>query len=398
MRFSVQYKFQGKVHKKVFRSHSRGELESLLTKQHFVILSIAPISSLTERFQSPPKTKELLNAFYELKLGLKAHLPFDVLLENLQEHSTNKRLGVQFANALFALNSGKSLAQSFSEAGFSEFVCAMLRIGQKVNLLENAVELIITRLKSLQKNQKLMTKILLYPIFVTFVMICVFLGITIFVLPQFEALFSGIGEKLPLVSQSLLFMRKIVLDYGLLGLCVLCVGALLVWNLYCKNLVFKEIVHRISLKLPFLGKVLYHFDMVQFLLSFFWLYRAKVPLQESLEISLQAFNNLTLKSKACGIFESIVRGVAVNEAFCASGLFSGLGNQLLRSSHNEEGFLESLEVLLELHEEEFKTHSEAFLSCIEPIMILVLGALVLWLALGIFLPLWELPLQMQMSS
>lgn len=121
---------------------------------------------------------------------------------------------------------------------------------------------------------------------------------------------------------------------------------------------------------------------MQFLLSFFWLYRSKVPLQEVLEISIKALHNAYLKHKASGIFSKVSQGVEIKDALGV--MFDGFGVQLLSATHNEAGFLESLEVLLELYQEELQTHSEALLGAIEPVMILVLGVLVLWLALGIF--------------
>lgn len=297
--------------------------------------------------------------------------------------------------AHYALNSGKTLAQSFKEAGFSDFVCAMLLVGQKTNRLYATLELIILRLKNQQNNQKTLTKVLLYPSLVMLVMVGVFLGITLFVLPQFETLFGGIDAELPFVSWSLLFMRGIVLDYGLLS-GIICVTLLIILsNIYKKFLIFKCRIDAMFLKIPFLGKVIYHFEMVQFLLSLFWLYQARIPLQETLEIATKSLHNAHLKQKASKIFSGIERGVEIKEAFSKSGMFEELGQQLLKSAHNEAGFLETLEILLELHKEELETHSQTLLASIEPLMILILGVLVLWLALGIFLPLWELPLQMQ---
>ena len=61
------------------------------------------------------------------------------------------------------------------------------------------------------------------------------------------------------------------------------------------------------LKIPFLGKVIYHFEMVQFLLSLFWLYQARIPLQETLEIATKSLHNAHLKQKASKIFSGIER-------------------------------------------------------------------------------------------
>lgn len=390
MRFLVKYKSQGKIYTKVFKAHSQAELERNL--KGIIVLEITPKSNLLE-LQRKIGAKDLLSAFYEFKLGLKARLPLQTLLENLQNHCKNKTLKTRFQKALLALNSGKNLAQSFKEAGFSDFICAMLLIGQKANLLLEVVELVILRLKNDQKNQKILTKVMLYPSVVFCVMVCVFLGVTLFVLPQFEALFSGVDAELPFVSRSLLFMRGVVLDFGLLtsGVFVL-LSAIFFWA-YKNMESLRWRVDFLLLKIPFLGRVLKDFERVQFLLSFFWLYRSKVPLQEVLEISIKALHNAYLKHKASGIFSKVSQGVEIKDALGV--MFDGFGMQLLSATHNEAGFLESLEVLLELNQEELQTHSETLLGTIEPVMILVLGVLVLWLALGIFLPLWELPLQMQ---
>ncbi len=120
-----------------------------------------------------------------------------------------------------------------------------------------------------------------------------------------------------------------------------------------------------------------------------------MPLQTALDISSKALSNAEIKQKTERIFEAIVRGIPIAQAFSASGILDNLSVQLLCGAQNEEGFLESLEVLLELHQEELATHSETLLALIEPLMVLALGALVLWLALAIFLPLWELPMQIQ---
>ena len=393
MRFIVKYKFQGRIHTKTFSASSQSALESELRKNRFLPLLMTPKTSFN--FLGAPKSKDLLSAFYELKLGLKARLPLQVLLENLSQHSQSKVLRERFLKALFALNSGKSLSLSFKEAGFSDFICAMMLVGQKADMLQNVVELIILRLKNTQKTQKTLTKVLLYPSMVMLLMVCVFLGVTLFVLPQFEVLFGGMEANLPFVSQSLLFMRAVVLDFGVLSVLALCGLGLALWSAYKKVESFGLRVDSVILKIPFLGKVLYDVEMVQFLLSFFWLYRSRIPLQEALEIAIKSLRNRALAKKASGIFNAIVRGVAIQEAFSVSAMFGELGTQILSGVHNEAGFLESLEVLLELYKEELETHSQTLLNSIEPMMILLLGGLVLWLALGIFLPLWELPLQMQ---
>ncbi|MBX7546415.1 type II secretion system F family protein, partial [Helicobacter turcicus] len=183
------------------------------------------------------------------------------------------------------------------------------------------------------------------------------------------------------------------LEFGVLVLGVFVVFCMGCFGLYKRIELLRRWIDFWVLKIPFLGRVLRDFERVQFLLSFFWLYRSKIPLQEALEISTKSLHNAYLAHKGSGIFNKVSQGVEIKEALGV--MFEGFGEQLLSGTYNEIGFLESLEVLLELYEEEFQTHSEALLAAIEPLMVLALGVLVLWLALGIFLPLWELPLHIQ---
>lgn len=392
MYFKVCYKHKGKIHHKTLKAENKIALQKEL--QGTIILSIQEQKNLFSAFKRQPSKKEQLHAFYTFKLGLKAHLPLAVILENIIHNCNNPTLKSQFEEAHTALHLGKDLGSSFKEAGFNAFICLMLDIGQKTNSLLESIEYIIKNLKNAQNTQKLLTKILLYPSIVCIAMVAVFLSITLFVLPQFAVLFNGLEMSLPLVSTSLLFMRKIILDYGIITLWILCVAILIFYYFY-KKTSFQQIVDAKLLKIPFLGKVLYYHQMLQFFQNFFWLYRAKVPLQKTLEIAIESLNNAHLKHKAQQIFHTIAQGVPINSAFSASKILDDLSQQVLSSAHNATGFLESLEILLELYDEELQIRSQTLLASIEPLMILVLGAFILWLALGIFLPLWELPLQMQ---
>ena len=336
-----------------------------------------------------------MSAFYQFKMGLKANLALRENLESIQRHTKNKTLQKQFSKTCQALYKGKELSSCFKEAGFSDFICAMISVGQKSGRLIEVVEFIIMELKNTQKNHKILKKILLYPLFVSLVMVAVFLGITLFVLPQFESLFLGFNTNLPLASKSLLFMRSVVLDYGFFILVAVVVFLVLCVNLYNKSLAFKTKFSFFLLQIPFLGKVFYFYQTSQFLLGFYWLYKNNLELKEVLEIAIKSVTNVYLNQKLQGIYTGIARGMLIADSFEGSGVWDSLSLQLLHGAKDQEGFLEALEVILSLHQEELQNKSENLLSMMEPAKILVLGVLVLWLALVIFLPLWELPMHIK---
>lgn len=395
--FWVKFKKQGKIYHQKFNAKSQKELEINLCNQKIFVLSIEPKEDWLEKIMifQKPKISEVLSAFYQFKMGLKANLALRENLESIQRHTKNKMLQKQFSKTCQALYKGKELSLCFKEAGFSDFICAMISVGQKSGRLIEVVEFIIIELKNTQKNHKILKKILLYPLFVSLVMVAVFLGITLFVLPQFESLFLGFNTNLPLASKSLLFMRSVVLDYGFFILVAVVVFLVLCINLYNKSLAFKTKFSFFLLQIPFLGKVFYFYQTSQFLLGFYWLYKNNLELKEVLEIAIKSVTNVYLNQKLQGIYTGIARGMLIADSFEGSGVWDSLSLQLLHGAKDQEGFLEALEVILSLHQEELQNKSENLLSMMEPAMILVLGVLVLWLALGIFLPLWELPMHIK---
>ena len=226
-------------------------------------------------------------------------------------------------------------------------------------------------------------------------MVLVFLGITIFVLPQFESLFLDFQAHLPLVSRSLLFMHSLIMQWGMRIVFGICLISLIGIWFYKHSILLQEKFSKLALSFPLLGRVIYHYTMSQFLLSFYWLYRSKIPLEQVLKISSKGIENTYLRLRVEDIYGYILKGVCIAESFEKSGIWDRLTLGLIHSAKDEEGFLEALEVILELHKEELQTRSESLMAALEPVMIVFLGLLVLWLALGIFLPLWELPLQMK---
>lgn len=394
MRFRVLYKQEGKLKEETFRAKNKEALLIRLKKSHKLCLECTPIESFYEKLSRlrKPTTKELLSIFYQLSLGVRAKLSFKEVLA--QSKTQNPILKIQLQKALNAINQGKSLGECFRLAGFEEFICAMIEIGDKGGRLSEALGLVIEGLKKRNQNQKVLKKILLYPLFVAVMMIFVFWGITFFVLPQFEALFLTFEGKLPLATQSLLFMRWILEDYGIFIVLFLGMVLGILSVSYQKSQHLQQIIAQFILKLPMLGKVLYYHQINQFLLTFYWLYQSGVSLEVTLKTATKAVENAFLKERLQGIGLSIKQGLSLAEAFEKSKVWDSLSLQLLYGAKDGEGFLESLGVILEFYQEGLQIQSERILGLLEPFMIVCLGGLILWLALGVFLPLWELPLQM----
>lgn len=397
MRFTITYKKDGLIRHETIYVNSIESLEKELKSRNIHAIEIRQnFSFLDELFSKQPTTREIINMFYHLKLALKANLSINEALNGIIDNTSNRTLKIKVQKILFGINSGKTIDRCFREANFSDFICSMISVGQKSGNIPVVLEFIISHLKNNQKNNKLLKKAISYPLFVLIVMICVFLGISLVVLPQFEALFLSIKGELPLASRSLLFIKNALVEYWVLILLAIISIYVTLHMCYRKHKTFKENISRAILKIPFLGVVIYHYELYIFFLSFYQLYKNKIHIKEALQTSIQSINNEYIKQQTKNIYKHINVGSSMQESFLKINIWDNLTKQLIKSSSDENGFLESIETILELHKDELENKSENLFTIIEPTMILLLGILVLWLALGIFLPLWELPTQTRM--
>ena len=163
-------------------------------------------------------------------------------------------------------------------------------------------------LKNTQKNHKILKKYAVSSF-------CFFgngggvLGITLFVLPQFESLFLGFNTNLPLASKSLLFMRSVVLDYGFFILVAVVVFLVLCINLYNKSLAFKTKFSFFFAANTFFGESVLFYQTSQFLLGFYWLYKNNLELKEVLEIAIKSVTNVYLNQKLQGFIQALQEDV-----------------------------------------------------------------------------------------
>ncbi|PZT48249.1 hypothetical protein B6S12_04795 [Helicobacter valdiviensis] len=393
-KFEVFYKYNGKKFRILKRAKNKEEIEDWLLVNHFTLLKIVPKTS-TLFLSKNPSYKDILNAFYQLSLSLRAKIPLEASLQSIIEHTNNKKLQQRFLQILYQLKGGKNLSNAFREVGFEAFICALMEVGEQNGKIEEMLNYAILSLKMQNKNKKALFRALFYPLFVVVVMIFVFLGIVLFVLPQFENLFIDLGANLPFATLSLLFIKALVLDYGLLSLALVGGGIFLITSAYKKLEKFANLIDCYLLKIPFLGEMIYYSQIHTFFVLFFYLSKSEVPIKKRLECASGAILNKELKRRLKLVYLEIEKGVSLSLAFKKSKVLNLQGESLMQSIKDGEGLLSALSIINELYGEILEDKTSLVIASLEPLAILFLGVLVLWLGLGIFLPLWELPMQLK---
>lgn len=321
----------------------------------------------------------------------KAGVPIIRAIRGLSESVPNLALKRTLKDIAEKLETGIDLASCFKRHPkvFSDFYVSIIHVGENTGRLDEAFRRVAGYLELERETIKRMKGATRYPLFVM-VTIAVAIGvINVMVIPAFATLFEGMGASLPWQTQVLLATSNFTVDYWpfLLGLIVtLVVG----FKYYVKTERGHYHWDRVKLKLPLIGSIFERINLGRFARSFSMLLRAGVPLVQALTVVSNALGNVYLGERIRSMRNGIERGESFSRVAGATGMFSPLIMQMIAVGEETGNMDELLDEAADFYEQEVDYDLKVLSDRIEPILMMVVAGIVLILALGVFLPMWDL--------
>lgn len=322
---------------------------------------------------------------------LKAGVPIMRALSGLQESTPNKTFGSVIADLRNGLDSGRELSACLAQHPrvFSPFVIHMVRIGEMTGRLDEIFLRIFHHVEFEKMMREQVKTALRYPSFVIAAMAIALVVINLFVIPAFAKVYKSFSAKLPWMTQLLIDFSGFMQAYWplmLLGL----IGGVFAFRAWTRRPAGKLAWDTIKMRIPIAGKIVLKGTLSRFARSFALASRSGVPAVEALSIVAQTVDNAYVASKIEGMRAGVERGESLLQVAKAAGVFTPIVLQMLAVGI-ETGELDDLmQEIGELYQREVEYELKTLSSQIEPILILCLGGLVLVLALGVFLPIWDL--------
>jgi MSHA biogenesis protein MshG len=321
----------------------------------------------------------------------KSGIPIMRAVFGLSETSNNDVLKEILQDIGHVLSRGNTLSQALHnhEHYFSPIFISMVHVGESTGNLDQAFLQLVNYLEMIRDTKKKISSALRYPTMVVSAIIIAVIVVNIFVIPSFAKVFDKFGNELPFATKILLGTSNFFIEYWwLMGLVItsICVAAfqylrtdkgMLNWD-------------RIKLKLPIVGGLLNRICLSRFTRTFSMLFAAGVPILQAIDVSAEAIGNRHIEKNVKEMRSGIERGESLSRTANSSGMFTPLILQMI-SVGEESGALDTLlHDVSEFYDEETDFQVERLSSAIEPIMLFFMGIMILVLALGIFLPLWDL--------
>jgi MSHA biogenesis protein MshG len=343
---------------------------------------------LTEKKVQPMDVQLFSRQLYTL---LKSGVPIMRGLSGLQESAINKSFGRVVKDLRDSLDAGRELSAAMRRhpTVFSPFYVNMVRVGELTGRLD---EIFLRMFDYLEFDREMKARIsaaLRYPIFVVAAMVIAVGVINVFVIPAFAKVYAGFNAELPLMTRILIKTSEITVQYWPLVIAVF-VGAVIMFRVYIGTVSGRYNWDKFKLKIPIAGKIILKGTLARFARTFALSSKSGVPIVQGLNVIAQTVNNTYIASRVEQMRDGVERGESILRTAVTTGVFTPVVLQMVAVGE-ETGELDDLmDEVAQMYEREVDYELKTLSAQIEPILIVMLGVLVLILALGVFLPIWDL--------
>jgi len=322
---------------------------------------------------------------------LKAGVPIMGALKGLEESTSNPTFAEVVRDLRESLDTGRELSVSLARHPevFGQFYTSMVSVGEQTGRLEEVFLRLFHHLEFEKFMREQVKSAIRYPSFVVATMAIAIVIINIFVIPAFAKVYAGFKAELPLMTKVLIGFSNFMVEYWPYLLAAL-VGAFFGARAWVNTPAGRMAWDRLKLRIPIAGTIIQKATLARFARSFSLAFRSGVPVTSGLGMVANTVENVYISERIVRMREGVERGESVLRTARDAGVFTPVVLQMIAVGE-ESGALDDLTgEIADLYQREVEYDLKHLSSQIEPILIVMLGILVLILALGVFLPIWDL--------
>lgn len=322
---------------------------------------------------------------------LKSGVPIMRGLSGLQESAINKSFARVLKDIRESLDSGRELSAAMRRhtSVFSSFYLSMVRIGETTGRMDEVFLRLFDHLEFEREMRERVRSALRYPSFVAIAMLGAVTVINIFVVPAFAKVFEGFNAQLPLMTRILIGTSNFTVKYWPVMLVLLAAAALGV-RAFIATPKGRYKWDKWKLRFPIVGKIIQKATLARFARSFALSSKSGVPIVQGLSVVAQTVDNAYISSRVEQMRDGVERGESILRTATATSVFTPVVLQMIAVGEESGALDDLMDEIAEMYEREVDYELKTLSAQIEPILIVALAILVLILALGVFLPIWDL--------
>ena len=322
---------------------------------------------------------------------LKSGVPIIRALSGLEQSAANPTLRSTIVEVREGLESGRELSQALRQHPkvFPAYMVSLVRVGEVTGRLDEVFMRLYEFFAFEKKMGEDIRGALRYPIMVIIAVAVAMFIVNIFVIPAFGKMFSSFHAQLPLMTRLLIGTSDLFVGYWplmIVGVAALVVAA----RVYVRSKDGRYSWDGLKLRLPVIGSLVHKATLARFSRSFALSAKSGVPIVQVLSIVAEVVDNAYLEARIAQMRDSIERGESILRAAVATGVFSPVVLQMVAVGEETGEIDQLMSEIADMYEREVTIEVQGLTAKIEPILLVCMGVLVLILALGVFLPMWDM--------
>ena len=321
----------------------------------------------------------------------KAGLPLDRAIRGLEASLANPGFKRVLREVVGSLERGNTLADSLAQHPkvFNELFISLVTVGENTGRLDLAFADLARYIEVERTTAKQLKSATRYPMFVLAAMAGAIAVITVFVIPAFSGVFDRLGADLPWQTRALIATSEFAVSFwpAILGWSIVAYGAFRFWSQSQRGGIQWD---RIRINIPLVGSIFERIALARFAKTFAIMGRSGVPVVRALSIVSEVVGNKHIGSKIIDMGTGVSRGESLYLTAQRSNIFLPLVLQMIAVGEESGNLPDLLDEVSDFYDGEIEYDLNRLTESIEPILIMFIAVLVLILALGVFLPIWDL--------
>ncbi|XKG99991.1 type II secretion system F family protein [Marinobacter nauticus] len=401
MQFSYRGKdSQGAVQQGSLKAANQEAAASELMRRGITPLTIKESQqqqSVTEKLNNVPLFRknvtldELIVFCRQMHALTKAGIPLIRTMRGLGETTRSPVLAEVLEDITNRLEGGTTMATAMQghPKVFSDLFIAMIHVGENTGMMDQSFKRLSEILELERDTKRRVKQALRYPIFVIVALFAALMVVNFLVIPRFASVFDKLGADLPFLTQVLVGTSNFLLGYWHVMLFALAAAGILIrqWKETEKGRLQWD---RYKLKIPIIGPLLELITLSRFARNFATMLSAGMPVTSALSVTADATDNAWIGEHIKEMRQGIERGESLLRTARNSGMFTPLILQMIAVGEETGSVDDMLNNVADFYDEDVDYGLKRLAESIEPILIVAMGILVLILALGVFLPIWDL--------
>ncbi|WP_061962168.1 type II secretion system F family protein [Demequina flava] len=386
---------RGKIQKGSIEAPSEAAVAARLRDMGLAAVSITEVKTgglkteisipgLTDRI----KLKDIAIASRQLATMIGSGLSLLRALTILGEQTENPALAKIIQEVRSDVEAGVALSTSLGKHEvFPPLMVNMVRAGEVGGFLDTVLESVAINFESEVKLRGKVKSAMTYPVVVFIIAILAVIGMLLFIVPVFEGMFDSLGGDLPFMTQILVTMSDL-LKILIIPFIIATVVGVVLWNKNKNSKGFREKVEPIYLKVPVFGPLVQKIAVARFTRNLGAMLRSGVPVLQALDIVGEASGNIVIERASKDVRESVRTGNSLAKPLAEHAVFPPMVVQMMAVGEDTGALDDMLDKIADFYDQEVEATTEQLTSLIEPLMIAVLGGIVGFMVIALYMPIF----------